>query len=37
MMSDLNLLREKMSNFVLLLLFEFTLVVKLKYFAFESH
>ena len=36
-MSDLNMPYEKMSDFVSLPLFGFTLVIKLRNFDFESH
>ena len=36
-MSDLNMTNERMSDFVLYLSFEFTLVIKLRNFDFESH
>ena len=37
MESDLNMPYEKMSDFVSLPLFWFTLVIKLRNFDFESH
>ena len=37
MMSDLNKLHGKMSDFITFLLFGFTLVIKLSNFDFESH
>ena len=37
MASDLNMLYEKMSDFVSFPLFGFTLVIKLRNFNFESH
>ena len=37
MVSDLNMYHEKMSDFVSLSLFGFTLVIKLRNFDFESH
>ena len=37
MMSDLNMNHEKMSDFILLSLFGFSLVIKLRNFDFESH
>ena len=37
MLSDLNMSHGKMSDFVSIPLFGFTLVIKLGYFDFESH
>ena len=37
MMSDLNMSHGKMTDFVSSPLFEFTLVIKLRNFDFESH
>ena len=37
MISDLNMSHGKMSDFASLLLFVFTLAIKLKDFDFESH
>ena len=37
MMSDLNMLHEKMPDYVLIKLFGFILVIKLRNFYFESY